>query len=84
MQEDQDDGLDGDDANSCGRCRFFRETEAGTSGECRKYAPQPMRMRFGPRRSPNDDYAAEWPTVAVVDWCGDFEVHPHKAGDSWD
>jgi hypothetical protein len=84
MQEDEDDGLDGDDSKNCDRCRFFRETIIGESGECRKFAPQPMRMRFGPRHNPNDDYAAEWPTVGSSDWCGEFEEHPHKAGNSWE
>jgi hypothetical protein len=41
-------------------------------------------MRFGPRRDESDHYAPEWPVVCTADWCGDFEEHPHKAGDSWD
>lgn len=84
MDEDEDDGLDGDDSKTCERCRFFREITLGTDGECRKYAPQPNRMRFGPRRKPDDDYRPEWPTVHIADWCGEFEEHPHKARESWD
>jgi len=83
MDNEEDDGLDGDDAKTCERCRFFREVMDG-QGECRKYAPQPCRMRFGPRRRLDDDYQPEWPTVHVSDWCGEFEEHPHKVGNSWE
>lgn len=83
QHDDEDDGLDGDDCKTCSRCRFFRELAIGQDGECRKYAPQPCRMRFGPRRSPDDEYQPEWPTVHAQDWCGDFEEHPHKCGDRW-
>lgn len=84
MNEEENDGLDGDDSKTCERCRFFREIMLDTSGECRKYGPQPGRMRFGPRRTPDDSYKAEWPTVHISDWCGEFEEHPHKAGHSWE
>ena len=83
-EDEEDDGLDSDESKTCERCRFFREIVVGKDGECRKYAPQPTRMRFGPRRSPDDHYAPEWPIVTTADWCGDFEEHPHKAGNSWD
>lgn len=84
MDEDEEDGLDSDSLKTCERCRFFREIEAGSYGECRKYAPQPARMKCGPRRKPEDDYRPEWPSVYVSDWCGDFEEHPHKAGDLYE
>jgi hypothetical protein len=79
MPDDEDDGLDGDNSKTCERCRFFRELEIGKGGECRKYAPQPTRMRHGPRRQPDDHYRPEWPEVFVFDWCGDFEA----ARESW-
>ncbi len=76
---DEEDGLDSDELKTCERCRFFREIKIGTDGECRRYAPQPLRLP----RSASDDYSPWWPTVLIADWCGDFEEHPHKAGDSW-
>lgn len=80
--EDDDDGLDGDTLKTCDRCRFYREVMQG-NGECRKFAPQPIKMRFGPRREPDDNYRPEWPTVHFADWCGEFEEHPLKISDSW-
>jgi hypothetical protein len=84
MDEDDDDGLDGDTSKTCERCRFFREIVLGEDGECRRFAPQPNRMRFGPRRGPNDEYHPEWPTVHIGDWCGEFEENPLKVSDSWE
>ena len=83
MDYEEEDGLDGDELKTCERCRFFRELVVGQSGECRKYAPQPGRLRLVPRRRPDDIYMPEWPEVHIADWCGDFEEHPHKAGNSW-
>ena len=84
MEYEEDDGLDGDTSKTCARCRFFRELMIGVSGECRRLAPQPCRFRPGPHLKPEDDYKPEWPSVHVGDWCGEFEEHPHKAGDAWD
>ena len=84
MEHDDDDGLDSDESKTCQRCRFFREIMIDQDGECRKYAPQPLRMRPPPRRGQIDNNSAEWPTVGVGDWCGDFEEHPHKCRRSWD
>ena len=84
MDEDEEDGLDGDETKTCERCRFFREITIETNGECRRFAPQPSRMRFGPRRRPDDDYQPQWPTVHISDWCGDFEEHPHKTTGLWE
>ena len=82
--EDDSDGLDGNESNTCANCRFFREIMIDQDGQCRRFAPQPSRMRFGPRRSRDDDYHPEWPTVSVFDWCGDFEIHPLKVKASWE
>lgn len=82
--DDEDDGLDGDNSKTCERCRFYREVMIDQSGECRKYAPQPSKIRPPPRRGDIDSNSAEWPEVSFADWCGDFEEHPHKAGNSWE
>lgn len=76
---DEDEGLDGEAANCCCNCRFYAELIEGQNGECRRHAPVPITTRRGGR---SDDYL-RWQTVGDGEWCGDFEMHPHKEKMRW-
>lgn len=50
------------DTTTCGNCRFWRSDEPAT-GRCHRHAPDVIAGAF----------AAQWPTTASSDWCGDHE-----------
>ena len=57
---------------SCEGCKFYECLYKGSAtGYCKRYAPRPF-------VATNGTDSAEWtfPTVAAIEWCGEFEQRP--------
>jgi hypothetical protein len=61
--------------NRCGSCRFFQGSDAlEIAGTCRRYAPRPKPAKGALEGGEVDlNLRAQWPTVHVEDFCGEFE-----------
>lgn len=58
---------------SCGTCQFFVATKGARTGECRRYAPHPVKWvvaRDGNIGPPDTNF--NWPFVGDDDWCGEW------------
>jgi hypothetical protein len=66
---------------ACFTCRFScsgdRDPESSTT-DCRRRAPPAVILVNNNGLGPNggDIYSAEWPSVGLLDWCGEWEACP--------
>lgn len=54
-------------AAGCGRCRYFRPTDA-LNGSCRRFPPV-----YAGNSSPREPHHWRFPAVNVHGWCGEFQ-----------
>ena len=52
---------------SCYHCSYFEIGYGGIGGACKRRAPVVSTVQY---------HDAEWPHVAVEEWCGEFERRP--------
>lgn len=62
----------------CEVCRFAGEGQPKQNRECRRHAPiaENIQPNFDPPHYRS--WKPRWPTMLATDWCGDFELAPHK------